>query len=82
MNRDELLAAVPVHRQGGGAFVVLAEIPQPWRDQFAAALRGSAAPPDRRRRPLRMGARLAAMGRRYMARPTGAVCFVSVSACS
>lgn len=44
MTRDELLAAVPVHRQGGGAFVVLAEIPLPWRDQFASALRGSAAP--------------------------------------
>lgn len=44
MTRDELLAAVPVHQRGGGAFVVLAEIPEPWRDQFAAALRGSAAP--------------------------------------
>lgn len=40
----ELLATVPVHQRGSKAFVVLAEIPEPWRAQFAAALRGSAAP--------------------------------------
>ena len=44
MTAAELLASVPIHRPGSGAYVVLAEIAQPWRDQFAAALRGSAAP--------------------------------------
>jgi hypothetical protein len=44
MTPDELLAAVPVHQRGGGAFVVLVEIPEPWRAQFVAVLRGSAVP--------------------------------------
>lgn len=44
MTRDELLAAVPVRRRAHTAFVVLAEIPEPWRVQFAAALSGSATP--------------------------------------
>jgi hypothetical protein len=44
MTAAELLASVPIHRPGSGAYVVLAEIAQPWRDQFTAALRGSAAP--------------------------------------
>lgn len=45
MTRDELLAAVPIYQtETSHAYVVLAEIPQPLRDQFADALRGSAAP--------------------------------------
>ena len=44
MTAAELLASVPIHRPGSGAYVVLAEIAQPWRNQFTAALRGSAAP--------------------------------------
>ncbi len=44
MTAAELLDSVPIHRRGSGGYVVLAEIAQPWRDQFAAALRGSAAP--------------------------------------
>ena len=44
MTAAKLLASIPIHRPGSGAYVVLAEIAQPWRDQFAAALRGSAAP--------------------------------------
>jgi hypothetical protein len=45
MTRDDLLAAVPV-RHGGtsSTYVVLAEIPEPWRSQFTDALLGSAAP--------------------------------------
>lgn len=39
------LNAVGIHRPvGRSAYVVLAEIPQPWRDQFQEALRGSACP--------------------------------------
>ena len=39
------LNAVGIHRPvGHSAYVVLAEIPQPWRDQFQEALRGSACP--------------------------------------
>jgi len=45
MKRDELIAAVPVHEYEGRPFYVnLAEIPQPWRDQFWAALYGSQCP--------------------------------------
>ena len=45
MTCDELLAAVSIHRpESRSAYVVLAEIPQPWRDQFQEALRGSACP--------------------------------------
>ena len=44
MTAAELLASVPIHRPGSGAYVVLAEIAQPWRNQFTAALLGSAAP--------------------------------------
>ena len=42
---DELLSAVSIHRpESGSAYVVLAEIAQPWRDQFQEALRSSACP--------------------------------------
>lgn len=45
VTRDDLLAAVPVRHGGtGSAYVVLAEIPEPWRSQFTDALLGSAAP--------------------------------------
>src|SRR6218665_3509164 len=44
MTVAELLASVPIHRPGSSSYVVLAEVPEPWRDQFAAALRGGAAP--------------------------------------
>lgn len=45
MTRDDLLAAVPIHHlAGGSSYVVLAEIPAPWRDQFGKALSGSAGP--------------------------------------
>jgi len=45
MTRDELIAAVPVHQYEGRPFYVdLAEIPQPWRDQFWTALYGSQCP--------------------------------------
>ena len=41
MTRDELLATVPVHEYEGRPFYVnRTEIPQPWRDQFWAALYG------------------------------------------
>ncbi len=39
------LNAIGIHRPvGRSAYVVLAEIPQPWRDQFQEVLRGSACP--------------------------------------
>ncbi len=45
MTRDELIAAVPVHEQDGRPnHVDLADIPQPWRDQFWTALYGSQCP--------------------------------------
>ena len=45
MTREELIAAVPVHeRDGRPLYVILDDIPQPWRDQFWAALRGSQCP--------------------------------------
>ncbi len=45
MNRQELIAAVPVHEiDGRPYFVALREIPQPWREQFTAALYGCACP--------------------------------------
>lgn len=45
MTLNELIAAVPVHHHKGRAyFVVLDEIPQPWRKQFIGALHGSACP--------------------------------------
>ncbi|GAA5787269.1 hypothetical protein [Chitiniphilus shinanonensis] len=45
MTRDELMAAVPVRQTvTGSAYVVLADLPEPWRGQFEQALQGSAAP--------------------------------------
>ena len=45
MTRDELIAAVHVYEHEGRPFYVsLAEIPQPWRDQFWTALYGSQCP--------------------------------------
>lgn len=42
---EELLSTVSTHRPDSrSAYVVLAEIPQPWRDQFQQALRDSACP--------------------------------------
>jgi hypothetical protein len=39
------LRDVPViEREGKASYVRLADIPQPWRDTFRAALRGSACP--------------------------------------
>lgn len=39
MTYDELINTVPVHRcDGHPLYVVFAEIPQPWRDRFQAAL--------------------------------------------
>ena len=45
MTHDELIAAAPVHeRDGRPLYVSLEDIPQPWRDQFWAALYGSQCP--------------------------------------
>ena len=56
MTRDELIAAVPVYEHEGRPFYVsLAEIPQPWRDQFWTALYGSQCPKIDVRLPLKSG---------------------------
>ena len=45
MTRQELLASVPIRNAEGGRYYVdLADIPQPWRDEFWAALHGSGRP--------------------------------------
>jgi hypothetical protein len=45
MTRDELIAAVPVYQHEGKPYYVsLADIPQPWRDQFWGALYGCQLP--------------------------------------
>lgn len=45
MTRDDLLVVVQIHHlYGGSSYVVLAEIPASWRDQFGKALSGSAGP--------------------------------------
>lgn len=42
---DELMHAVPIHQTPTGKdYILLDEIPQPWRTQFERALRGSAVP--------------------------------------
>ncbi len=41
---EELLAAVPVREDGGFKYIDLADIPEPWRRQFRAALYGSTCP--------------------------------------
>lgn len=45
MTRNELIAAVPVYEHEGKPYYVsLADIPQPWRDQFWGALYGCQLP--------------------------------------
>jgi len=45
MNRDELIASVPIHEHNGYPyFVRLSEVPEPWRGQFEQALFGSGCP--------------------------------------
>lgn len=45
MNRDELIACVPVHEYKGRPFFIrIAEIPEPWRAQFLKAIVGSQCP--------------------------------------
>ena len=45
MTRDELAAAVPIReRNGRQFFVLMADIPEPWRSQFSKAMIGSACP--------------------------------------
>lgn len=47
MQRKELLGLVAIHsREGRPHRVALRDIPEPWRTQFAAALRGNACPVD------------------------------------
>ena len=45
LTRQELLASVPIRNAEGGRFYVdLADIPQPWRENFWVALQGSGRP--------------------------------------
>lgn len=45
MTRDELAAAVPIReRNGRPFFVLIADIPEPWRTQFLEAQRGAGCP--------------------------------------
>lgn len=45
LTRQELLASVPIRKaEGGRHYVDLADIPQPWREEFWAALHGSGRP--------------------------------------
>lgn len=45
MTRDELAAAVPIReRNGRPFFVLMADIPEPWRSQFSKAMIGSGCP--------------------------------------
>ena len=45
LTRQEVLASVPIcNAEGGRYYVDLADIPQPWRDEFWAALHGSGLP--------------------------------------
>lgn len=45
LTRQEVLASVPIRNAEGGRYYVdLADIPQPWRDEFWAALHGSGLP--------------------------------------
>ena len=47
MTKQELLAMVEIHLRNGTPFLVaLSSIPQPWRDDFAKDLFGSACPID------------------------------------
>lgn len=42
MTRDELIAAVPIRESRGRLYVRIDDVPAPWREQFAAAMEGSA----------------------------------------
>jgi len=42
MTRDELIAAVPVRESQGRLYVRMDDVPEPWRQQFAKAMIGSA----------------------------------------
>ncbi|MFZ6774827.1 hypothetical protein ACO0LB_19160 [Undibacterium sp. SXout7W] len=45
MNRDELIAYVPVHEYNGRPFFVrISEIPEPWQTQFSSYLASSQCP--------------------------------------
>lgn len=43
MTRDELIAAVPFYEYNGREYVHIADVPEPWREQFARAHAGSVA---------------------------------------
>lgn len=42
MNKNELISAVPIREYHGHYYVRVDDVPQPWREQFEEALRGSA----------------------------------------
>lgn len=42
MTRDDLIKAVPLYEYQGRKYVCVEDVPEPWRQQFAAALTGSA----------------------------------------
>ncbi|WP_390623000.1 hypothetical protein ACEQUB_01680 [Ralstonia syzygii] len=42
MTRDELIAAVPIRESQGRLYVRMDDVPEPWRQQFAEAMIGSA----------------------------------------
>ena len=42
MTRDELIAAVPIWESQGRLYVRMDEVPEPWRQQLAEAMVGSA----------------------------------------
>lgn len=42
MTRDELIRAVPLFEYRGRDYVCVEDVPEPWREQFAVALAGSA----------------------------------------
>lgn len=42
MTRDELIQAVPIRESQGHLYVRIDDVPAPWREQFVAAMVGSA----------------------------------------
>lgn len=42
MTRDDLILAVPLYEYHDRNYVCVEDVPEPWRQQFAAALAGSA----------------------------------------
>lgn len=43
--RMDLLAAVPIHAPvRGPTYILISDIPQPWRDEFVAAIQGKSRP--------------------------------------